>query len=87
MTVTKTEQAIIEKVRHANTLGALAGLGVSPDELNAPSFTSSAIKDFRFVKRLYDAGKLCWQPYCKLGAGWILPAFLYKDGKLIELAK
>lgn len=56
-------------------------MGTGPREANFHTL------EMRFVKRLYDAGKLCWQPYCKLGAGWILPAFLYKDGKLIELAK
>ncbi len=74
--VTKSEQRILDKVRHCNELGALAGLYVSPEQFQEPSMASSAHKDFRFVKRLYDAGKIVWHPYhTKLGAGWALPEY------------
>ena len=66
--MTKTEQTILDKVGHINKAGALCGLGVSPQD---PKYNN---REFRFVKRLADAGKIVWVPYnAKHGAGWALP--------------
>lgn len=65
--MTKAELEILRKIREANDMGAVKGLGVQPTD---PDFSS---KEHRFIKRLYDAGEILWSGYTyKLGAGWIL---------------
>ena len=88
--MTKSEQKILDKVRYCNEQGALAGLYTSPEEFQTPEGSplptgrSSAHKDFRFVKRLYEAGKIVWNPHHpKLGAGWTLPEYIVTfDGRI-----
>lgn len=55
--LTKREQSILDKVRHANELGALAGL---PGE-------------DKFVRRLADAGDIIYvdRTHVGLGKGWV----------------
>ncbi len=67
--MTKSEENILALVRKCNEFGALAGLSVSPGEL---AFTK---KEFRFVKRLYDAEQILWLETKVHGAGWLLPEF------------
>jgi hypothetical protein len=66
MKLTKTEEAVLAKVRDANSRGALLGLGTSPTAANYST------KEKRFVKRLADAGILVWVWTREHGAGWAL---------------
>lgn len=55
--MTKTEAKIVELVRQANELGALAGLGPAND---------------KFVLRLQEKGAIVYVQTAKLGSGWVL---------------
>jgi hypothetical protein len=71
--LTKSEIAIISKVKSGNAQGALVGLGTDPTQ---PSFSEP---EYRFVKRLYEAKKIVWVTWSKdLGAGWALPGMFGK---------
>lgn len=69
--MTKTEENILVRVRDINGRGALAGLGTSPTN------TEYKNPEFRFVKRLADAGLIVWVPWTsKYGAGWAIPEYV-----------
>ena len=66
--MTKTEEKILSCVKDANKFGYLAGLVASP---NDPSYHT---RQYRFVKRLHEAGKIVWVDWTpKMGSGWALP--------------
>lgn len=68
MKLSKTEQKILDQVHASVKLGALAGLGTSPNNTN---FYEPA---HRFVKRLHDKGAIVWVAWNKkYGAGWATP--------------
>lgn len=79
--MTKTEQALLAKVRAANMLGALAGLSTSPESSNFETPKN------RFIRRLHTRGDLVWMPFSvKFGAGWVvrdLVEHFYKNGYCI----
>lgn len=64
--MTKTEQALLDRIQGVNDRGGLAG-GVGPDN---EAFEKP---DNRFLRRLYVKGAIVWVKYTPaLGAGWAI---------------
>jgi hypothetical protein len=71
--MTKSEEKILDGIRRAHAINGLRGLGTSPADANWND------NEHRFVRRLYEAGKIVWVPYSSQhGAGWALPEFAVK---------
>lgn len=70
--MTKTEQAILDRVREINNRDALAGLGTAPGDRD---FTN---RKNRFVKRLYESKAIVWVCSRSLGMGWAVPELASK---------
>lgn len=65
--MTQAKTKIIATVTKANSVGALSGLRVMPSDANYSG------REFRFVKRLADAGAIVWVEWTKkFGAGWAM---------------